>query len=117
MEAKKYGNKSKTVRRPKATTAAVLTGSTAPIPINPKWVRYYERLLDLRQQLGQSRGQLLEEAAEERTPPRREAADVGTDAYDRDWALSMASSEQDALYEIEEAINRIHSGTYGTCEL
>src|SRR5687767_5407374 len=44
-------------------------------------------------------------------------ADAGSDAYDRDFALSLLSQEQDALYEIEEAIKRIDLGTYGTCEM
>jgi RNA polymerase-binding transcription factor DksA len=29
----------------------------------------------------------------------------------------MLSSEQDAVYQIEQAIDRIRHGTYGTCEL
>jgi RNA polymerase-binding transcription factor DksA len=29
----------------------------------------------------------------------------------------MLSSDQDALYEIEEAIKRIETGSYGVCEL
>jgi len=44
-------------------------------------------------------------------------ADAGSDAYDRDFALSLLSQEQDALYEIEEAIKRIDTGTYGVCEM
>jgi len=44
-------------------------------------------------------------------------ADAGTDTFDRDFALSLVSSEQEALFEIEEAIARIKSGAYGVCEL
>jgi DnaK suppressor protein len=44
-------------------------------------------------------------------------ADAGSDAYDRDFALSLLSKEQDALYEIEEALKRLDNGTYGTCEM
>jgi DnaK suppressor protein len=44
-------------------------------------------------------------------------ADAGSDAYDRDFALSLLSQEQDALYEIDEALKRIELGTYGTCEM
>jgi RNA polymerase-binding transcription factor DksA len=44
-------------------------------------------------------------------------ADAGSDAYDRDFALSLLSQEQDALYEIEEALKRIEGGTYGVCEM
>lgn len=44
-------------------------------------------------------------------------ADAGSDAYDKDFALSLLSQEQDALYEIEEAIKRVDAGTYGICEM
>lgn len=44
-------------------------------------------------------------------------ADEGTDNFDRDFALSLVSSEQEALAEIEEAISRIFDGTYGKCEI
>ena len=40
-------------------------------------------------------------------------ADAGSDAYDRGFALSLLSQEQDALYEIEEALKRVDAGTYG----
>jgi RNA polymerase-binding transcription factor DksA len=36
-------------------------------------------------------------------------ADAGSDAYDRDFALSLLSQEQDALYEIDEALKRTTS--------
>ncbi len=44
-------------------------------------------------------------------------ADAGSDAYDRDFALSLLSQEQDSLYEIDEALKRIETGAYGVCEI
>ncbi len=44
-------------------------------------------------------------------------ADAGTDNFDREFALSLVSNEQDALYEIEEALKRMEAGTYGLCEI
>ena len=43
-------------------------------------------------------------------------ADQGTDNFDREFALNLVSSEQDVLYEINEAIARIENKSYGTCE-
>jgi RNA polymerase-binding transcription factor DksA len=43
--------------------------------------------------------------------------DAGSDAYDRDFALSVLANEQDALYEVEQALYRIKNGTYGNCEI
>jgi len=44
-------------------------------------------------------------------------ADAGSDAYDRDFALSLLSQEQDSLYEIDQALKRVENGTYGVCEM
>lgn len=44
-------------------------------------------------------------------------ADAGSDAYDKDFALSLLSQEQDALYEVEEGLKRVENGTYGICEM
>jgi len=43
-------------------------------------------------------------------------ADQGTDNFDREFAANLLSSEQDILYEIDEAIRRVEAGTYGVCE-
>jgi len=45
------------------------------------------------------------------------SADHGTDNFDREFALSLASTEQDVLYEVDEALMRIEDGEYGVCEL
>ncbi|MEI6085235.1 MAG: TraR/DksA C4-type zinc finger protein [Verrucomicrobiota bacterium] len=44
-------------------------------------------------------------------------ADAGTDNFDREFALSLVSNEQEALYEIEESLKRLADGTFGICEM
>ncbi len=44
-------------------------------------------------------------------------SDQGTDTFDREFALNQLSSEQDVLFEIDEAIRRIENGQYGICEM
>ena len=44
-------------------------------------------------------------------------ADAGNDAFQRDFAMSLLSQGHDALTEIDQALKRIESGTYGTCEI
>ena len=57
------------------------------------------------------------ETARDQVPTYSEhMADAATDSYDRDCALAMLSSSQTLLYEIEQALNRITTGTYGVCE-
>jgi RNA polymerase-binding protein DksA len=43
-------------------------------------------------------------------------AESGTDNFNLETALNIASGESDRLAEIEEALGRIKDGTYGTCE-
>lgn len=39
----------------------------------------------------------------------------GTDAFERQFALNLVSSEQDSLFEIDEALRRLEEGIYGVC--
>jgi RNA polymerase-binding transcription factor DksA len=86
-------------------------------PIDPKWQKQFDRLMELREHLLRHQGHLAKDALDEQPTFSTHMADAGTDAYDRDLALGMLSSEQDALYEIEAALDRIQNGTYGSCEL
>jgi len=40
----------------------------------------------------------------------------GTDNFDRDFALNRVSLDQEILFEIDEALNRLALGTYGICD-
>ena len=82
-----------------------------------KWRAHYARLQELRELLRRSQGELNRDALAEQPSFSTHMADAGTDTYDRDFALGLLSSEQDALYEVEQALERIRDGTYGTCEL
>jgi RNA polymerase-binding transcription factor DksA len=90
---------------------------------DPFLKRQKERLLQLRDGMldsmtGVARDTLRSRAeGSEASAFGMHQADAGSDAYDRDFALSLLSQEQDALYEIDEALKRIEQGTYGICEL
>jgi RNA polymerase-binding transcription factor DksA len=43
-------------------------------------------------------------------------ADLGTDAMEREKAFLFASAEGRALYDVDEALRRLYSGNYGSCE-
>ena len=45
------------------------------------------------------------------------SGDAGSDAYDRDFAHCLLFQDQNALIEIEHALRRIESGSYGICEM
>jgi len=88
--------------------------------IPKKWKKYYKLLLNLRQhvsdELDLHTSDTLQHASRDEGDRKLES-DAGTDAFDRDFALSLVSSEQEALNEVEEAILRIKQGTYGVCEV
>lgn len=43
-------------------------------------------------------------------------AESGTDNFDRETALNIASGESAWLAEVSDALRRIQNGTYGICE-
>src|SRR6188768_1444814 len=88
-----------------------------PKKVKPEWQMYYNRLLELREQLLRQMNGLAKESAQEIAGYSLHMADSGTDNFDRDFALSLLSSDQDAVYEIDEALKRIEKNTYGICEL
>jgi len=113
-------------RKPVLATAAAILGRTGVQPksrrngdvkIKAEWQVFYDRLLELRDQLQRQMNGLAKESAQEMAGYSLHMADSGTDNFDRDFALSLLSSDQDAIYEIEEALKRIEKGTYGMCEL
>ena len=85
--------------------------------VKAEWVKYYKHLMELRERLVAQMTGLAKESAEEMDSYSLHMADSGTDNFDRDFALSLLSSDQDAIYEIDEALKRIQKGSYGTCEL
>ena len=85
--------------------------------IKAEWQGYLHNLLALREQLVKQMNGLAQESAQELAGYSLHMADSGTDNFDRDFALSLLSSDQDAVYEIEEALKRIEKKTYGVCEL
>ena len=110
----------KKISQPKVVEVAV----TPVTPHNDAFIqKQRQRLLDLRDELVDSMSGMTRDTIRN-APEGSEASgsgqhqgDAGSDAYDRDFALSVLAKEQDALYEIEEALVRIRKGHYGICEL
>jgi len=112
------------VLRPVTTVADILGlgnnshGKPRSAPRVPtKWVKNYRNLLQLRDELRVQSGHLAKDAAESGARHSMHMADSGTDSFDRDFALSLLSAEQESVFEIEDALRRIENGSYGICEL
>ena len=113
----------KHANRPVANRPVPAKTNGKKVNLSPFLKKQQERLLHLRDSLldamaGVAKDNLRSRAeGSEASAFGMHQADAGSDAYDRDFALSLLSQEQDALYEIEEALKRIELGTYGTCEM
>jgi DnaK suppressor protein len=120
---KEVGKKTGSKPHGSATAASILGGAAVKVKRNgevkvkAEWSKFYNRLLELREQLLRQMNGLAKESAQEMAGYSLHMADSGTDNFDRDFALSLLSSDQDAIYEIEEALKRIEKNTYGVCEL
>lgn len=90
-----------------------------------KWIKYYKLLINLRSHVSDEltlhTSETLRHSSREESGDlsnfASHQADAGTDTFDRDFALSLVSNEQEALNEIEEAIQRIKEGSFGICEV
>jgi RNA polymerase-binding transcription factor DksA len=93
--------------------------------VEPRFQKYFKMLIQLRDHVQTGLSEHAEDTLKRSSKDDagdlsgygQHMADAGTDTFDRDFALSLVSSEQEALTEIDAAIKRIHSGTYGVCEL
>ncbi|MDG0963837.1 MAG: hypothetical protein P8P49_12765 [Opitutales bacterium] len=129
-EPKKKG---KSVKVKKLQTASiddilgfgVSVGPTRPIrdakKVPKEWEVYYNDLMNLRHSLkgalGQRSNETLGASARESSGELSiNSADSGSESFNRDVALSMVATEQEALEEIEDAIDRIFDGTFGICQ-
>lgn len=122
--AAKATAKTKPVARPEPPTAVpAAPKKVEKAKLTPFLEKQRERLLHLRDSLLDSMSGVAKDTLRSRAEGSEASAfgmhqaDAGSDAYDRDFALSLLSQEQDALYEIEEALKRIDAGTYGVCEM
>jgi RNA polymerase-binding transcription factor DksA len=124
VEARKQASPDE--RTPAADKPSPKTHSPSPAKrgaLSPFEQRQREKLLALKDTLLDSMNGVAKDSLRSRAEGSEASAfgmhqaDAGSDAYDRDFALSLLSQEQDSLYEIDEALKRIENGTYGTCEM
>jgi len=105
---------------------ATRPAATGELPVRDrvvpkKWAKYYKMLVEMRNhvrnELNLHSNDTLKRSQKDDAGDIATSADAGTDNFDRDFALSLLSNEQEALKEIEAAIERIFNDTYGVCEI
>jgi len=121
ISAKK--SKAARIRASSRPTETLLGRNHAQRKLSPFTRKQKEKLLNLRDAMVDSMAGVAQDTLRSRAEGSEASAfgmhqaDAGSDAYDRDFALSLLSQEQDALYEIDQALKRIELGTYGICEM
>jgi len=124
--AKKAAPAAKVAPEKKSTAAKTVVtkaGPAKPVVLTGFLAKQKERLLILKDTLLDSMNGVAKDSLRSRAEGSEASAfgmhqaDAGSDAYDRDFALSLLSQEQDSLYEIDQALRRIDSGNYGVCEM
>src|SRR2546430_6427882 len=116
-------SKAARVRASSRPTETLLGRNHRERKLSPFARKQKEKLLQLRDAIVDSMAGVAQDTLRSRAEGSEASAfgmhqaDAGSDAYDRDFALSLLSQEQDALYEIDQALKRIELGTYGKCEM
>jgi RNA polymerase-binding transcription factor DksA len=121
--AKKPARKISAKKASESPREALLGNNHSERKLTPFMRKQKEKLLQLRDAMVDSMAGVAQDTLRSRAEGSEASAfgmhqaDAGSDAYDRDFALSLLSQEQDALYEIDQALKRIDLGTYGVCEM
>jgi DnaK suppressor protein len=106
--------------KPNSTAARACDILAQPVvqeTVPAAWRHHHARLLQLRKHLSEEVDE-LEKSAQNETPFFSvDIAEAATDSFDRDLALSLLAMEQNAVGEIDAALQRMRDGRYGVCEL
>ncbi|MBR6388884.1 MAG: TraR/DksA C4-type zinc finger protein [Opitutales bacterium] len=89
-----------------------------------KWKKYYKLLVEMKNRIQSGSGDKVESVSDaamqlshENSTQGMDAADIGSKNFERDMAFNLLSNEQNIISEVNAAIERIRSGTYGVCEI
>jgi RNA polymerase-binding transcription factor DksA len=112
IEARKAAAKAKNLAR---FPRPVVSRTTTTRKLTPAQSKTYEQMLlrlrdELSRQIAFLRGASLTRSDE--VNPEED----GSDAFERQLALKLASNEGDAIFEIDEALQRIKDGSYAICQ-
>lgn len=96
-------------------------GLTGENPISPssvpaKWRWHQAVLLNLQDRLLQQHDGLRQAVTEPLETHSLSEADSATDEFDHNLALTQLAGQQDALNEVNAALERISNNSYGVCE-
>ncbi len=86
------------------------------IKIDPRWRWHYQALMRLNGRLLRESERRRREAGASPGDTPKDAADLATEETERGILYAELGMEENAIAEVEAALARIRSGTYGVCE-
>ena len=100
--------------------AADAPGSTPnscrPAQPPPSWAWHFRTLVHLRDRLMQAHAEHATEVAAPVEMSGKDVADTAQEQLDRDVLWAELAAEDDRLFEVDRALQRIRDGAYGFCE-
>jgi RNA polymerase-binding protein DksA len=84
--------------------------------IDPRWRWHYRALMRLNGRLIAERDAHRREVTESLAESHKDPADTAADKSERDILFAELGMEDNSIAEVEAALQRIRSGTYGICE-
>ena len=112
MRRQRQSTTRRPVRNPRISNPALAPAGKVP----EKWRWHFQALQKLRDHLLDDLSKKLAAGSEPVEPDVVNLEESASDESDRSLALSLLSGEQNALQEMELAMQRILNGTFGICE-
>lgn len=102
---------------PKAPVSKPSKPAAPPKPLTAELLAVRQRLLQMLSDLRKDIAHEVKGASERDLAHINDTSDMASDAADGDLSLRIAESETVEAGEIERAIEKLDSGTYGSCEV
>ena len=102
--------------------------SAADLPVRPgedPWseaeltelrVELEKEAAELHAELGETQAQIIAQLGDSAAEAGDDEADTSSKLFEREQQLALSNNTRDLLEQIEHALARIESGTYGVCE-
>lgn len=91
--------------------------NSAGAKVDPRWRWHYRALMRLNGRLIDERDARKREVTEALAESHKDPADTAADKSERDILFAELGMEENAIAEVEAALQRIRNGTYGVCEI
>lgn len=97
-------------------TAAKAAKKATPKLSRSEKSAYKKKLIEAKNQIIRKIGQTFSESQDVETDVAQDLADKAESSYTKEFLLSLSDAERRQLFQIDEALRALESGTYGLCQ-